>query len=55
VNSLKLVHELAIDCLLPGHGDPIFGRTRVREAIRATLALAEPLADDGDVRGNFGV
>jgi glyoxylase-like metal-dependent hydrolase (beta-lactamase superfamily II) len=55
VRSLRRMDELTIDCLLPGHGDPILGRARVREAIRATLALAQSLAEDGDVRRNVGV
>jgi hypothetical protein len=47
--------DVQIDCLLPGHGDVLRGRGRVREAIRETLAVAESLANASVVRSNFGV
>jgi glyoxylase-like metal-dependent hydrolase (beta-lactamase superfamily II) len=55
VASLERMRDLTIDVLLPGHGEPISGRSRVRDAIVETLAVARVLAGDTNVRGNCGV
>jgi glyoxylase-like metal-dependent hydrolase (beta-lactamase superfamily II) len=55
VASLKRMGDLTIDVLLPGHGEPISGRSRVRDAIVETLGVASVLAGDTNVRGNCGV
>jgi hypothetical protein len=49
------MRDLTIDVLLPGHGEPISGRSRVRDAIVETLGVARVLAGDTNVRGNCGV
>jgi metallo-beta-lactamase class B len=55
VDSLRLLAGLAIDRILPGHGDAIHGRRQVQEAVLGTLAIAESLAQDRRVRANLGV
>ena len=55
VDSLRLLAGLAIDRILPGHGDAIHGRRQVQEAVLGTLAVAESLAQDRRVRANLGV
>ena len=42
--------QTPIELLLPGHGAPVAGRDAVRAATEATLAIAERLAGDFDVR-----
>jgi hydroxyacylglutathione hydrolase len=55
VQSLRRLAGLAIDVLLPGHGDVLIGRATVAEVVGATLELAEALAADVRVRENLGV
>jgi glyoxylase-like metal-dependent hydrolase (beta-lactamase superfamily II) len=55
VESLRRLVERRIDVLLPGHGDAVIGRERVRDALLATLELASSLAADTRVRANLGV
>ena len=53
--TLEQMRELEIDCLLPGHGEPVCGRADVRDAIARSLKVARSLARNGDVRRNLGV
>ena len=55
VRSLRRLAQTPIDLLLPGHGAPVAGRDAVRTATKATLAIAERLAGDPDVRRNTGM
>jgi glyoxylase-like metal-dependent hydrolase (beta-lactamase superfamily II) len=54
VSSLRRLAQLPIELLLPGHGAPVAGRNAVRAATEATLAVAERLAGDVDVRRSTG-
>jgi glyoxylase-like metal-dependent hydrolase (beta-lactamase superfamily II) len=53
--SLERMLEIDLDLLLPGHGNPIRGRSRVRSAVEQTLNLAGELARDPRLRENLGV
>jgi hydroxyacylglutathione hydrolase len=55
VASLERLDALELDLLVPGHGAPVRGRERVREAVRAALATAERYAADPALRDDFGV
>ena len=55
VASLRLLADLQIDVLLPGHGHAVVGRRRVADVQRNTLELAESLAADERIRANVGV
>lgn len=54
-SSLRRMLEVDVDLLLPGHGNPVIGRTRVRSAITQTLGLAGQLAQNPRLRENLGV
>jgi len=53
--SLERMLGIDIDVLLPGHGNPVRGRSDVRSAIEQTLVLAGELARDSRLRENLGV
>jgi glyoxylase-like metal-dependent hydrolase (beta-lactamase superfamily II) len=55
VGSLRRLAQTPIDLLLPGHGARVAGRDAVRAAVEATLAVAERLAGDPQVRRNTGI
>jgi len=55
VSSLRTLAQTPIELLLPGHGAPVAGRDAVRAATEATLAIAERLAGDVDVRRGTGI
>ena len=43
--ALRAIAELPADVMAPGHGPPIFGRERVRQALVETAELLESLVD----------
>ncbi len=55
VASLRRLDALALDLLLPGHGEPLHGRDAVRDAVRRACATAEAYAADPSLCDNFGV
>jgi glyoxylase-like metal-dependent hydrolase (beta-lactamase superfamily II) len=55
VTSLRRLDALELELLVPGHGAPVQGRERVREAVRAALSTAERYAADPALRDDFGL
>ena len=55
VASLRRLGALELELLVPGHGAPVRGRERVREAVGAALATAERYAADPSLRDDVGL
>jgi glyoxylase-like metal-dependent hydrolase (beta-lactamase superfamily II) len=55
VASLRRLDALELELLVPGHGAPVKGSKRVREAVRAARGTAERYAADAALRDDFGL